>query len=164
MDEPNTAQVSLRPITRETVWSIVDMKVAPEQERFVGPNSDSLHEALFAPEAWFRAIYADDTPVGFVMLGENCNAHGPLSTPTGEYYLWRFMIAAEHQGRGYGRRALELLIASLEVRPEVTMLVTSCGTGEGSPRDFYRKLGFEETGEIVDDEVVLQLPLNRRSP
>jgi diamine N-acetyltransferase len=151
--------VSLQPITRETVWSIVDLKVAPDQEKFIAPNSDSLLEAQFAPEAWFRAIYAGDVPVGFVMVAENSNAHGPLSTPTGEYFLWRLMIAADYQGRGYGRRALDLLVAALQARPDVTMLVTSCGQGEGSPREFYHKAGFKETGEIVDDEIVLQLPL-----
>ncbi len=68
------------------------------------------------------------------------------------------MIAAEHQGRGYGRRTVELLIRELQAKGVTTLLV-SCGTGEGSPRDFYRKLGFEETGEVVDGEIVLQLPL-----
>jgi len=161
LDPP--APVSLRPITRETVWSIVDLKVAPEQEHFIAPNTDSLLEAQFAPEAWFRAIYAGEAPVGFIMVAEHSNAHGPLSTPTGEYFLWRLMIAAEHQRRGYGRRALELLIASLRARPEVTVLVTSCGTGAGSPRDFYLKLGFEETGEVVDGEIVLLLALTDRA-
>ena len=162
MDEKSVdalAPVTLRPITRETVWSIVDLKLAPEQEHFIAPNTDSLLEAQFAPEAWFRAIYAGETPVGFVMLAENSNAHGPLPAPTGEYFLWRLMIAAEHQGRGYGRAAMEQVITLLRARSDVSVLVTSCGTGPGSPREFYLKLGFEETGEVVDDEVVLRLPL-----
>ncbi len=88
MDEATgDTAVSLREITRKTVWSVVDLKVAPEQERFVAPNTDSLLEALFAPEAWFRAIYAGETPVGFLMVSVDSNAHGPLSEPTGEYYL-----------------------------------------------------------------------------
>jgi ribosomal protein S18 acetylase RimI-like enzyme len=68
------------------------------------------------------------------MVAENSNAHGPLSTPTGEYFLWQLMIASEHQGHGYGRRTLELLTGMLQANPAVTTLVTSCGMGEGSPR------------------------------
>ena len=129
-------------------------------------NSLRLHrpsvlEAQFAPEAWFRAIYAGESPVGFMMVSVDSNAHGPLSGPTGEYYLWRLMIASDHQGRGYGRRAVELLICELQGKG-VTMLLVSCGTGAGSPRDFYRKLDFEETGEVVDGEIVLRLPLTDR--
>lgn len=141
------------------VWSICDLKTTPEQERFCGPNVDSLIEALFEPRAWFRAIYADETPVGFLMLSRDSDARGPLDTPTGEHYLWRLMIAAAHQRRGYGQYALQQLIAHVRTLPGATHLVTSCGLGDGSPCDFYRNLDFVETGEVVDDEVVLRLPL-----
>jgi len=61
-------QSSLRPITAGTVRQIIKLAVAPGQERFVASNAVSLAEALFAPEAWYRAIYAGDEPAGFVML------------------------------------------------------------------------------------------------
>ena len=47
------------------------MKVKPEQEGLVAPNSVSIAEAHFWPTGWFRAIYADDTPVGFVMIDDH---------------------------------------------------------------------------------------------
>ena len=31
----------------------------------------SISEAHFWPTGWFRAIYADDTPVGFVMIDDH---------------------------------------------------------------------------------------------
>lgn len=120
---------------------------------------DSLIEALFEPRAWFRAIYADETPVGFLMLSRDSNALGSLDVPAGEHYLWRLMIATAHQHKGYGRRALQQLIAHVRTLPGAAYLVTSCGQGAGSPCDFYRQLGFVETGEVVDDELVLRLPL-----
>lgn len=36
--------------------------------------------------------------------------------------------------------------------------------GDGSPCDFYRNLGFVETGEIVDGELVLRFPLTGDTP
>jgi diamine N-acetyltransferase len=145
--------VSLREITAETVRDICALKVAPEQEAFVAPNAVSIAEAHFTPIAWFRAIYADETPVGFVMLADNPDAP--------EYFLWRLMIADGQQGHGYGRRAIALLVDYVRTRPGATELLVSYHPGEGSPRDFYRKLGFEETGRVEDGEVVLRLPLEK---
>ena len=45
-------------------------------------------------------------------------------------------------------------------RPEVEIMRTSCGQGDGSPLGFYERYGFEQTGEIVfDNEILLRLPL-----
>ena len=60
--------VSLREITSETVRQITRLSVSPEQQRFVASNAISLAEALFSPNAWYRAIYAGESPAGFVML------------------------------------------------------------------------------------------------
>ncbi|MFN7569839.1 MAG: hypothetical protein ACK5TK_00070 [Betaproteobacteria bacterium] len=60
--------VSLREITADTVRQIIALAVAPEQQRFVASYAVSLAQALFTPEAWYRAIYADEEPAGFVML------------------------------------------------------------------------------------------------
>ena len=62
------ARISLREITAETVIAITRLAVADSQKGFVAPNAISLAQALFAPEAWYRAIYLDDTPVGLLGL------------------------------------------------------------------------------------------------
>jgi diamine N-acetyltransferase len=148
------AVVSLREITAETLRSILNLKVAPQQEHCVAPNAVSIAEAHFSDRAWFRAIYADETPVGFLML-ELPDPNDPDDAPV--YFLWRLMIGADHQGKGYGRRAIELLVDHVRALPGATALLTSYVPGEAGPRDFYRKLGFVETGEIDDGEVVTRL-------
>ena len=115
-------------------------------------DAESIAEAYFSPDiAWFRAIYADDTPVGFVMLEDNA--------ATERYYLWRFMIDARHQRRGIGQRALELLFEHVKTRPGASVLYTSCVPGEGSPGPFYEKLGFVYTGEEDEGELVMRRDL-----
>lgn len=142
-------KVSLREITKETLRDITRLKVLPEQEHLVATNAESIAEAYFSPEvAWFRAVYADETPVGFVMLEDNA--------AEGRYYLWRFMIDARHQGRGVGRRALELLFEHVRTRPGADVLYTSCVPGAGSPGPFYEKMGFTYTGEEDDGELVMR--------
>ena len=149
MDDP---EVSLREITAETVREICRLRVAPGQEGFVAPVAESIAEAYFAPSAWFRAVYAGDTPVGFVMLEDDVAAR--------QYFLWRLLVDAGHQGKGYGRRAVELLCGYVGTRPGATELLTSWVPGENGPEGFYDKLGFELTGEVDEDEVVARLPLS----
>ena len=146
------ATVTLREVTKETSREIMKLKVSPEQEQFVAPNVWSIAQAYFDREtAWFRGVYADDAPVGFVMLSDD---------PTKEeYFLWRFMIDARYQGHGFGRRAIELLIEYVKTRPGAKTLLVSCVPGDGSPCPFYERLGFVYTGEVDEDELVLRLDL-----
>ena len=145
--------VSLREVTQETVNSILNLRVAKGQEQFVASNAFSIAEAHFSSEAWFRAIYADETPVGFLMLSDQPDK--------GEYFLWRFMVDVQHQGKGYGRRALELLIDHVKTRPNAKELFLSHVPGTGSPEGFYHKLGFEHTGEQAGEELVMKLTLHK---
>lgn len=145
------ATVTLREVTQETVNSILNLRVTKEQEPFVASNAVSIAEAYFSADAWFRAIYADETPVGFLMLSDR--------PEKGEYFLWRFMVDAQYQGKGYGRRALELLIEHVKTRPNAKELLLSHVPGPGSPEGFYRKLSFEHTGEQAGEELVMKLTL-----
>lgn len=145
------AAVTLREVAAETVRAVCALEVAPEQRGFVAPNAISIAQAHFEPKAWFRAVYAGDEPVGFAMLYEDVEKE--------EYFLWRFMIAAEHQGKGYGRRALDLVVAHVRSLPGARELLTSYVPGEAGPRDFYVRYGFVETGEVDEGEHVTRLEL-----
>jgi diamine N-acetyltransferase len=143
------AKVELREITQDSLRAVLDLAVDPEQEPYVATNARSIAEAHFEPRAWFRAVYADDDPVGFVMA---------FRDPPKEFWVWRFMIDASHQGKGYGRRALELLVG--EARQDgVKEIKLSYHPGERSPHAFYTRLGFVDTGEVDDGEIVMRLTL-----
>ena len=144
--------MSLREVTRDTVRQICDLRVRPDQQGFVAPNAFSIAQAYFDRElAWFRAVYADETPVGFVMLSDD--------TIKPEYYLWRFMIDARYQRCAYGRRAIELLVEYVRTRPGAKSLFTSVVPGDGTPGPFYEKLGFVYTGDRDGVELVMRLDL-----
>jgi diamine N-acetyltransferase len=147
----NNAVVTLREITKETVRAICDLNVAENQTGFVAPNSVSIAQAHFEPLAWFRAIYADDTPVGFVMIYDDSEAP--------EYYLWRFMVDGRYQGLGFGKRGLRLAIEYVKTRPKAKALFTSYVPGEGGPHGFYLKLGFLDTGKMEGIEKEMKLDL-----
>lgn len=144
--------IHLREVTLDNLSQVCDLQVAPQQEEFVAPNVYSIAEAYFAREvAWFRAIYDGEQPVGFLMLNDDTHAQ--------RYMLWRLMVAAEQQGKGYGRRAIELLLDYVRTRPGARELLTSYVPGEKDAGGFYRKLGFQDTGEQEAGEIIMRLPL-----
>lgn len=160
----NAAQVSLREITSETVRSVVKLSVAESQKGFVASNAVSLAQALFAPEAWYRAIYKAEELVGFVMLADESLRTPPPEKPG--IGVWRFMIDERFQGRGIGRAALRLVIEHARSKGIFKTLELSYVPGPGCPEPFYIGIGFRHTGKVDEGEIVLEfaLALNPASP
>ncbi|MFC1550842.1 GNAT family N-acetyltransferase [Candidatus Neomarinimicrobiota bacterium] len=144
-------KISLQKITDKTVRTICDLSVHENQNKFVAPNAHSIAQAHFSIYAWFRAIYADKTAIGFLMLYDD-----PKKP---EYYLWRLMVDKKYQGLGYGAAAIKLLIQHVKSRPNATELLTSVVQEDGGPQGFYEKLGFKLTGEYEEGEALMSLKL-----
>ena len=147
------AVISLREITNDNLDDILRLKVKPEQEKFVASNAVSIAQAHFEDKAWFRAIYADETPVGFLMLYDDPD--------TNDYFLWRFMIDQRYQGLHFGQQALKQLIDYVRAVPGAQELLVSYVPEEGNPGPFYTNMGFAETGQLQDDESVMKLEFKR---
>ncbi|GHH31764.1 GNAT family N-acetyltransferase [Lentzea cavernae] len=153
-----SAQIRLAEITDANRDAVVAVRVHPAQERFVASVEKSFQDARANPEAnpWFRAVCDGDVPVGFVMLSWNVTPQPGIAGP---YFLWRLLVGAEHQGRGYGRAVLDEVVTLLRAEG-ASELLTSCVPGEGSPEPFYRRYGFVPTGETDEDgEIILRLEL-----
>ncbi|MEP7301735.1 MAG: GNAT family N-acetyltransferase [Caldimonas sp.] len=96
--------VTLREISADSVIPVTRLAVAESQKEFVVPNAVSLAQALFNPEARYRAIHRSDELVGFVMLeDESLRIPCPAAPKIG---VWRFMVDARFQRQGIGRAAL----------------------------------------------------------
>ena len=152
--------VTLREVTDENRERVLAVRVAPAQTRFVGTVAEALRDAQDFPEAkpWYRAIYADDEPVGFVMLSWNVTPEPPRII--GPWFLWKLLVDERHQRRGYGREAIRLVADTVRAKGAVELL-TSCVQGEGGPEPFYRRLGFSPTGELDENgEIILALDLD----
>ena len=143
--------VSLREITDENLRPVMDLDVADAQREFVASNSRSIAEACYTTDVWMRAIYAEDEPAGFLLLSER------RQVP--HYYLWRFMVDRRFQGRGVGRRAMELLIDYVRALPNASEMFLTYVPAPGGPREFYAKLGFADTGREHDGELEMRLDL-----
>ena len=144
--------------------AVLGLQRAPGQERFLGSMEshfeDAIADARAMPRMW--SVHDGEQLVGFVMISDNIEVIEP--DMLGPYYLWRLLVDARFQGRGYGAATLDAVVEYLRTRPGAEVLLTSCGQGEGSPQPFYEHYGFVPTGEMKWDEVVLCLDLHRDRP
>ena len=148
--------VDLREVTKDTVSSVCRLD-AGDGGKQVAPNSVSIAQAHFSPEAWFRAIHAGDELVGFVMLYDHTLAEAPEDR---EFFLWRLMIDRRHQGKGYGHRAVERLVEHVRSRPAAERLLVSHVKDAERLARFYQSLGFRYTGKVDEGELVMARDLS----
>jgi diamine N-acetyltransferase len=156
--------VQLRDIvTEDDVQAVMGLRRGPGQDRYLGSMishfEDAIADARACPRRW--SVHDGDELVGFVMISDDI----PQATLdaddeiVGPYFLWRLLIDARHQGRGYGRATLDAVAEYVRAKPNGTVLLTSCKAGEGSPQPFYLRYGFEKTGEVKWGEDLLRLDL-----
>ena len=153
------APVTLREITQDNIDQVSSLSVFNPQKDYVASNEKSLRQAAEHVEAWPRypAIYAGETLVGFLMLHDEHLRESPRRI--GYYYLWRMMIDMRYQGMGFGARAFELLVTHVRSRPHAEELLSSYKSGPDSAEGFYRRLGFEPTGEDHNGEIHIRYSL-----
>lgn len=157
-------RIHFRGITFVNVRDIIDLRVTDAQAAHVAPNATSIAEGLLNPGGWLRAIYCRDIPVGFGMLFDpripGALTRAPVAgTGEASVVLWRFMIASQQQGRGFGRQALHLLCGQAR-RMGATVLLTSYVPGDAGPERFYLRHGFKGTGAFRANGAEPELRLN----
>lgn len=150
-----TSRLELREITAENIGAAVRIAVRPEQEAFVAPVVYSLAEAYASREtAWPRLVYEGDVPVGFIMGAFDPGAEIDFF----RCGIWRLNVAADQQGRGYGRFAVERVLDEARARGESRATVLWVPGAQG-PEGFWRRLGFTPTGEESHGQRVGERPL-----
>lgn len=141
--------VRIEPITAANWRQAVALRVADGQERYVASNVTSIAESKVHPYREVFAIYDGDVMVGFTMFGREPD--------DGCDWISRLMIDREHQGRGYGRAAMEAVLRALRTRPGCREIRIGFVPENVAARGLYLSLGFEDRGEVVDGEVVLTM-------
>lgn len=137
--------IELREVTDANRAAVLAIHAGQAEGTYVSSVADSIVEAAEFPEGspWYRAVYVDGEPVGFVMLSWDCTPDPP--DIIGPWFLWKLLVDESRQGQGIGRAVVDEVVRL--VRAEgATELLTSHGIGEGSPAGFYERLGFVPTG------------------
>ena len=119
-----------------------------DQESYVYSNSFSLAQAHFEKEQYPYGIYCDEIMVGFLMFG--------WDTDLEHWSLVRFMVDARYQGRGIGQQALRIFLSRFRAKYGLVPLCLRVNRDNDAAIHLYKKLGFEQTG-VIDDEEILRL-------
>lgn len=143
--------ITLQRVTRQNFDRAVALKPKPEQAAFIAPNLHFLAEAAVEPDWTPLAICAGEEVVGFAMYGGEAGA--------GRWWIIRFMIGAEHQGKGYGAAALPTLIALMAERHAPREIVLGYEPGNTVAERLYARFGFVPTGELEEGEIIARLEL-----
>jgi len=148
----NSSDLSLIPITLDNWKECILLKVSPEQKNLVGSNVRSLAEASVRQGATTLGIYKDSTMVGFIMYFLNENDR--------YYYIHRFMIDEKYQKQGIGYESLKLTLEKITKLDDCKIqIMIMFLTYNHEAERLYRKIGFKDTGKIIEDEKLFYYPL-----
>jgi diamine N-acetyltransferase len=155
--------IEFRKITSDNFDECIHLEPREDQKNFVASNVYSLAESYVAaannegiPMPY--AIYADEQMVGFILMVYN-QPDEYYDTPV--YWVCRLMIDKHFQGRGYGKEAMLQAIELIKTFPHGSSPLISLSYEPDNlvAKSLYASLGFQETGQLIEGELVAVLPL-----
>jgi diamine N-acetyltransferase len=138
--------MELRDVNADNWRDVVRIEPREDQRQFVASVSYYLNLCHYGEDWRPLALYREGEPIGFAMWA--------FDTEEESYWIGGLVIGAEHQGEGYGRAAMEAILDHLAAQPGYREAALSCDPENTVARRLYASLGFVETGERVDDELV----------
>lgn len=120
-------------------------------ETWVASNALSLAQARVFPSWITKGIYEGDDMVGFAMYGKD-----PLKN---HYELCRLMIDYRYHGKGYGRKAIHLIIEEMKKIIDCEEIFICFHPDNEIAKNLYVSVGFIDTGCTCGLEVVYSLKI-----
>ncbi len=139
----------LADVTADNWRDIADLAPRDDQRDFVPALAARYLLLGTLEDTWHNlGAFEDGTAVAHVMHA--------VDPDDGSRWIGGLVVDAAHQGRGVGRRVVELLLDRLRTEPGPVRM--SYHPDNEASRALFAGLGFVETGERVDDERVMELP------
>jgi histidinol dehydrogenase len=147
-------------VTRAQAEALMRLDVTAAQQPFVAPVAKSIAQAAFEPNARQFGLYADGEAVGYLLLWDG---RKDPDEPDDELWIWRVLIDQRFQRRGLGHATMQWVIDEAR-RMGVRQVGLSHGAANTDAGAFYQRLGFAYSGQLIDGERVMALPLNALNP
>lgn len=144
-------------VTESNYHELIELEVFPEQKdhfyfKSAKPNMMSLAEAyVFGNNNKVIAIYNDETMVGAMFYNLSAEDEGRA-------WLIRFMIDKRYQRKGFGRKALEMLMDRVRKEGAKTLSLSYVPHNKEGEK-LYHSMGFRPTGETLGEQIVVRVGL-----
>ena len=145
-------ELKLRKIDESNFIECFNLRLGEGQDRFVSHPIRSLAQAyVYYNQCTPFGIYSNDTIVGYVMVIYDYDEE--------TYNIWHMMIDEKYQGKGYGSIAIKLCIDYIKSKPfgSSNDVILTCNIDNSIAIHIYEKIGFKDTGERDDNELVMKL-------
>jgi diamine N-acetyltransferase len=141
-------------VTKDNWRDVIRLRSADDQlnrqfERFIASNTLSLAQASMEGTWTTRAIYDADVLIGFAMYGFAEELEG--------YEICRLMIDYTQQGKGYGKKSIELILDELKQIEDCQDVLICFEPENVIAKALYEQVGFHDTGQITHGELVYKL-------
>ena len=129
------------------------LEVREDQKRFVS-NPDRILARAYAYRnlgGQARLILDGEAPVGMLLYHDWPEA--------GQYVFSELLIDWRYQRRGFGIAAARLALDEMRADGRYPKVCLCYIEGDEPARNLYEKLGFTHTGEVDEDEIIMELTL-----
>jgi len=157
--------ITLEKITLENRRAVFNLEVSDDQRRFVASNLSSAASCYVLStnggHPFPFAIYAEEQPVGFVMITYGITGYEEPSIAENNYCILRLMIDKQYQNRGYGRAAMNKILEFIRTFPagRARYCWIPYKAENVAAKRLYESFGFRDNGEICNDELISVLGL-----
>ena len=145
------AAITLRQVDRDNWRAVVALRIPPAQQAMVSEVSRLLllcqYEDMWRP----LAVYRNEEIIGCLIWG--------VDPANGSCWLRGVRIDQQYQRQGYGRAAVQAALDLLASEYGCCHFVLAYNPANAAARHLYQTLGFVETDERMDGEVVARLHL-----
>ena len=140
--------IHLETITPDN-WRL-GLSVREDQCDYVSTSSGILARAYAYRNDRSQAfvIYNDNVPIGMALYHD--------FDDWGAYDFSQFFIDQRYQRRGYGLKAAEMILEKMKADGKYDRVVLCYIKGDDAAKKLYEKLGFHHTGQVDEDEIVME--------
>lgn len=141
--------IILMPVGKENWRDVINVTITEPQREFIAHPGYYL--AMCAYDGVWNplAVYLGEKVIGFMMWA--------VDTADQSCWLGGIFIDQNYQGQGYGRKAIQTAIAMLSEQHGHQHFALSYQPNNVVGKHLYSTLGFVETDEWEDDEIVARL-------
>ncbi|WP_133407629.1 GNAT family N-acetyltransferase [Parashewanella tropica] len=144
-------KINLRDVTKDNWVDIIELEITKEQENFVALNAESIAASKFHEDYVNRGVYLENEPVGFIQYYPNLPDNKP-----NEIFIDQLMIDVNHQGKGYGTMAVELVLKEIKAIPNCQSISLCYVEGHDVMKAFFERFGFHVVDQDKFDETIME--------